>query len=303
MPINTLDHQHLYYFYWVATLKNFTQAAKKNRCSKSHISKAISQLESDLKTKLFQRTTRHIELTESGEHLLTVVSKLFKDLDEGLDTLQTLTNKPAGHIRLSAPPALAKSMLAPLIAAFIKHYPDISIHCDCESTVVDLVKDNYDLAFRNTKLPDSTDIARHLTDIQFVCVASHTCASVIKKIKRPHDIEDYAIFAYNMPGGIEWLFEKDGCKEHVHLNPSFTSNLSMMILATLQSSKGIAILPDFLIQDELNNKSITQVLPQWTLRKNPLYLVYPSKEFMPLKTRVLINFIVDWFKNINKKRI
>lgn len=296
MDLQHIDHQHLVYFYWVAKLMNFTKAAEQCRCSKSHISKAIAQLEFDLKAKLLQRTTRQLELTEAGEYLFKITSEMMLQLNDSLSRLQDITHQPHGHLKLSAPPALAEMMLAPIFGKFFKKHADISIHCDCESRKIDIVKEGYDAVFRNAKLEDSNYIARYLTDIQYVCVASkNICKEVAKAIKTPEDIQNFPTFAYDMPGGVQWVFEKGDQQKHIKLQPKLTSNLSMMVLAALESSKGIAVLPDFLIKKELKEKTLKKVLPSWHLRKIPLYLIYPSKEYMPLKNRVFIDFICDHF--------
>lgn len=295
MDISKIDHQQLAYFYWVATFMNFTKAAQVCQCSKSHISKAVTQLERDLKTKLLQRTTRQIELTESGEYLFIVTKDMMQQLQDGLGRLQEITNKPHGHLKISAPPALAEILLAPMLAKFYRQYPEITIQCRCESRVVDIIKECYDLVFRNATLEDANFIARHLIDIQYICVTGKNMQKQLKHIKTPKDIKNFPTFAYDMPGGIEWIFKKDTQQQHITLKPILTSNLSTMVLSVLESSKGIAVLPDFLIKDALKKKEILQVLPEWHLKEIPLYLIYPSKEYIPLKTRMFIEFIMKSF--------
>lgn len=296
MELANIDHQSLFYFYQVAVTNNFTAAAKVARCSKSHISKSISQLELDLQTKLFVRTTRQLQLTESGEHLFVIVQQMFSQLQQGIDQLQTITQKPAGQLKISAPPGMAEVLLSPLFAKFFKQFSDIRLHCQCDGAMIDIIKEGYDVAFRNANLQDSNYIARHLTDIQYICVASNTCDKVIKKIKQPQELKNFHTFSYAMPGGVEWIFENGEEQVNLELNPTFTSNLSMVVLSTLQQSKGIAMLPDFLVKKLLREKKLIRVLPKWKLRSIPLYLVYASKDYMPLKTKVFIEFMLKQFR-------
>jgi DNA-binding transcriptional LysR family regulator len=289
-----IDQQDYYNFYNVARYLSFTKAAQALNRSKSYISKSISSLEVQLQTKLIQRTTNNLTLTQAGERLFQTVTAMQVTLESGLESLQTINQVPMGRLNISAPPALAESVLAPALALFSKKYPHITMQINCESRLVHVIDDGFDIIFRSAILEDANFIARPLLSCGYSCVANIAAKEKISHLKHPNDLTTLPCFAYGKSGVAQWTFEKEQETITVPLQPIFYSNLSSMIKSFLMLSEGIAVLPNFVVQEDLKEGRLLPVLPTWDMMESPVYMVYPSRHYMPLKLKCFIDFMLQY---------
>ena len=287
------DQRDLLNFHHVALHGSFTKAADSLQVSKSHISKSISRLEQQLQKKILQRSTRQLVLTEAGEQLFATTTMMQATLTQGLEKLQVLAGKPKGKLKISAPPAFAVEVLAPLLVKFMQAYPDVTIELDLASKLVDIISGGYDLVFRSALLKDSNLIARKLFDCDDILVASPTLFNQHQMPVLPQDLERLPCIAYQASGSskINWQLKKNNQNRVVNLTPVLTCNLMAMLKKCALNGAGVARLPLFMVKDELQQKQLYRVLPEWNLSGAALYMVYPSREYLPLKTRCFIDFV------------
>ncbi len=287
-----IDQHDLVNFYHVVCQQSFTKAAEYLGVSKGYISKSIQRLEMQLKQSLIQRTTRKFSLTPAGETLFTTATQMQQTLQSGLENLQVLNRSPHGLIKVSASPAVANQFLAPLFAAFMQKFPNITINIDIDTTLVDIIGKQYDVVFRSARLEDSNLVARKLFDIKNIVVASPTLLKHYPKPTTPEDLLNFPCMGYSINGRITWHFQRQRQKSVINIEPKLVSNHSAFLKQCALNGGGIAAIQSLLVFNEIEQHKLIQLLPEWQLRSTPLYMIYPSRQFLPLKTRSLIDFIL-----------
>ncbi|MDF1797250.1 MAG: LysR family transcriptional regulator [Coxiellaceae bacterium] len=288
-----IDQRDLFNFYHTVCQQSFTKAAEHLGVSKGYISKSIYRLEAQLKQKLMQRTTRQFTLTPAGEELFATANSMQATLQSGLESLQVLNQSPHGLIKVSASPAVANRFLAPLFARFMVAFPNITIDVDIDTTFVDIIGKQYDMVFRGARLEDSNLVAKKLFDIGNILVASPALFEHYPKPSTPEDLAQLPCMAYPIDGRVIWRFQHQRKKSVINIKPKLVCNHSAFLRQCALSGGGVASIQSLLIHDEIKQGKLIHLLPEWQLRSTPLYMLYPSREFLPLKTRCLIDFIVE----------
>jgi DNA-binding transcriptional LysR family regulator len=202
-------------FVSVAEQASFTRAAKRLGRSTATLSQTVRALEERLGVRLLNRTTRSVALTDAGERLMKQLQPLFEAFDEAVESVNAFRDKPAGHLRLLAPPLAAKCVLAPLLADFLLEYPEISVELSIDLAITEVVASHFDAGFRR-----GDRVAREMTavrvsdDLHFVAVASPEYLALHGKPTVPSDLHAHNCIRLRLPGGefLPWVFrvgEKD----------------------------------------------------------------------------------------------
>ncbi len=291
-----IDQRDLFNFYTAVKHRSFSAAAQALGVSKGYISKSIKRLESQVANKLIHRSARQWQLTAAGNELFTTAQSMQASLDHGLEQLQIINNTPSGCIKISAPPAVAESLLAPLLSRFMHQHPSISIDMHLDTALVDIVSGGFDLVFRGARLEDSNLIARKLVDIEHVLVASPDFLKQHGTPKIPTDLEQLPCMGYPVEGRIIWPLRQARKSARINIEPALASNQSSLLKQCALQGAGITKLLSFMVTEELRAKTLIPVLNDWQLDTLPLYAVYPSREFLPLKTKALLNYITSNIK-------
>ena len=153
-------------FYYVVEQHSFSKAAERLHVSKSFISKKITRLERELKTRLIARSTRKLTLTQAGDSFYRYCAHVVQAAEKGYAMMHELQGKPAGLLKVSIPPALALNLLSPVFSEFLTQYPEVILDIQLDSRLVDLVKEGYDLALRSAILESSNLIAKKIFTVK-----------------------------------------------------------------------------------------------------------------------------------------
>ncbi|MCF6807891.1 LysR family transcriptional regulator [Thiotrichales bacterium 19S9-12] len=290
------DQRDLFIFHKVALLESFTKAAENLNVSKGYISKVIARLEDQLQSKLIQRSTRQFVLTDRGEQLFITTVLMQEELSKGLEKLQVLSGVPKGKLKISAPPALTEKVLAPIISEFVEKYPEVKIDLNLETEYVDVISGGYDLIIRNGLLDDAGFIARKLLDVKVTLVSSPLLFEKYTLPQIPEDLENLPCITYGAADKVMWQFSQGKQKVSVAVNSKLTCNLSSLLKTCMLNGTGITTMPYFMVKEEIEQKKIIELLPKWEIPSTPLYLVYPSRQYMPLKTRSFMEHLISKFK-------
>ena len=283
-------------FYHVVRLKSFSQAAEKLQLSKAFVSKHINQLEKELKIHLLIRNTRRLRLTEAGEAFYLQCEKLFELAQQSYENIATLRSQPTGTLRISAPPALALHLLAKPLAEYQKKYPEIKLNVILESRIIDLVQEGYDLAIRSAILPDSNLIARKLTMINHVLCASPRYLKLYGKIDHPEQLAEHCFGSFDNAAATQTLeFIRGNRQFKITVDSQFQSNQLDFIVKMVMADCCLAVLPEFMVTTEIAKGQLIACLKKYRLPAKPLYLIYPQRELIPLKVKVLIDLLNDYF--------
>ena len=281
----------------VIEMGSFVRAADTLSMSKAAVSRYVSDLESRLGVRLIQRTTRKLSLTEEGEVFYARCKEILAGLDEAEAEISLRTGQAVGQIKISAPVSFGILHMASLWGVFISQQPKISLDITLSDRVVDLVEEGIDVAIRIGRLPSSTMISRKLATTRMVLCASPAYLRRTGKPKKLADLTDHAVLAFSYwSGGDEWQFEGPLGTESVKVKPRMHANSGDTCRGGALEHQGIILQPTFLVGTDLQLGALVEVLPQYKSIELGIFAVYPSRKHISPKIRLLIDFLVDWFK-------
>ncbi|WP_256661879.1 MULTISPECIES: LysR family transcriptional regulator [Gammaproteobacteria] len=291
-----LDLQQLSSFLAVVRAGSFVGAAEATNLSKAAISRHVGELEASLGIRLLHRTTRRLSLTEDGQRFHTRAIELVAAFDE-LET-ETISRgaEAAGVLRINAPVSFGLLHLAPLWPRFVDANPKVQLDVDLNDRVVDLVEEGYDIAVRITNLADSQLIGRRLTTTRIVLCASRDYLEAHGHPRTPQDLATHRIVAYSYwTGRDDWRFTGPAGEEHVRISPHIRTNSGDTCRIAALAHQGIVLQPDFLIGEDLKQGRLVELMPEYRSLTLGIHAVYPSRKHLPMKTRRILDFLVDAF--------
>ncbi len=276
----------------VVTTGSMSAAARDLGLSPAVVSKRLGRLEDRLGTRLLQRTTRKIALTEDGQGYYERVQAILSDIEEAEAFLARRAEDARGTLKISAPTSFGRMHIAPYLVPFMKANPGLTVNMQLSDEMVDIVGDGYDLAIRIGELSDSTLVARRLAPVHRILVAA---PSYIAERGMPRTIEDLdnhvCLAAHNND---PWRLE--GPQGAVVYRPTgpLQTNSSELVREAVLAGLGIAQRSTWDIGPDLAAGRLVRVLPDYTASRNvALYAVYPSRQFLPAKVRLFIDYLAE----------
>ncbi len=264
----------------VANHLSFSKAAERLGIPLSRVSRRIAELEDHLGTKLFERTTRQVRLTEEGRRLLDQC----QDPIEALQGVAGFTDDTRRQsIRITAPPLAARTTIGPRLLDFAKLNPDVAFEMTTTNVLLDFFRDNIDLAFRLGPLTDSSLVAKRLWSVPYCFCAGQGFIrehGLDGSISRPDFL---ALPALN--AGQPWALESGETLQPKHIAHSLT-DLDVIAHAA-RRNLGVAMLPSDMVNGELQRLEVTDALPM----TRDMFAVYPSRRLLPARVRKLIDFM------------
>jgi DNA-binding transcriptional LysR family regulator len=278
----------------VARTGNMSAAGREMGLSPAVVSKRISQLEDRLGARLFQRTTRHLNLTETGAGYFKRVVDILSLCEEAEDFVSRRNTKPRGQLKVTMPTTFSRLHIAPYLGAFLARYPDIELDVQLTDNFIDIIRDGFDLAIRIGELEDSSLVARKIApDNRVICAAP----AYLEKHGTPASLAD--LDGHNcLSAGAQdvWRLEGPEGQHHVRTNGNVRSNSGEFIRETLRAGLGLGLRSTWDIGPELKSGELKVVLPQYRGSSNvAIYAVYPCREFMPAKVTALIEFLAEFY--------
>ena len=294
MP-NLPDLEGLAIFAKVVDMRSFAGAASELNLSKATVSKAVSRLEARLGTRLFNRTSRRLALTDAGRQLSARAAHILAEAEAAEDDARAQSSTPRGRVRLAVPMSFGVLHVAPLIAEFLATYPEVSIELNLSDAIVDLIGEGYDAAIRIGALPDSSLVARRLCDTQRYLVGS---PAYLKKHGRPNhplQLADHACLGYTYAIGPEtWRFTtKDGKSASVRPSGPLRVNNGDAMMPALIAGIGLGVLPEFIVREALADGRLLRLLPEWTLASGAVYWLTPPGGPRPKRVDILRDFLMS----------
>lgn len=276
---------------------SFTAAADALEVSKAAVSKAVTRLEARLGSRLLQRTTRRLTLTEAGEALYHGARRALSDLDAAEADVQALTGRPRGRLRVTVPVLVATEFLAPRLPEFERLYPEIVLDLDLDNRFIDLVSERFDLAIRLTTLSDSTLVARRLAEVRVVTCATPDYLDRHGTPETPAALRDHRCLAYSLDRTpSDWHYRRDdGTTETVRVAGPMRSNSDPMLKRMALANLGFVRMPELFLRDELADGRLIEVLAPYAMPPITLAAVFPTRAHLPPKTRVFVDFVARWF--------
>ncbi|MGY8665675.1 LysR family transcriptional regulator [Bradyrhizobium sp. UFLA05-109] len=278
-------------FCLVAELKSFATAAQRLRISPAMASKHVMQLEKRLGTRLLNRTSRRVSLSESGTLYFEQARQMLDSLDEVEAAVSKATVVPRGVLRLTAPVWMANAMFAGVLAEYQARYPEVRLDVDLSGRLVNLVEEGFDLALRATGAPDEALIARPISGVPFYMVAAPAFLKRAGRPTKPADLSGQALLHYALYPGESFSLTGERGTETIKLNPVLRSgNETLLHMAALEGM-GFAFLPKWLVTDDIAAGRLEHVMPDQIIFVGKLFAVYPSRKYLSAKVRTFIDFV------------
>jgi len=279
----------------VAELGSFARAAEELSLSQATVSKAVTRLETRLKTSLLHRTSRRISLTESGRGALERAARILAEGEAAEAEAAAQSEQPRGLVRLAVPMSYGLRWVAPLLPGFFRAYPEVSIDLHLSDASVDLVGDGFDAALRIAALPDSSLVARRLCAVTQYVVASPEYLQREGRPAHPRELANRPClsYAYRARSAV-WRFTNDAGEEEpvMPAGPLRVTNYDAL-LPTLLDGLAIAELPEFIAGEYLADGRLEAILTDWSLTKGGLYFVTPSARARPAKVAALSDYFAE----------
>ena len=281
-------------FLAVVELGTYTKAADYLNISKAMASLHVKALEEALSVTLLVRSTRSVALTESGQQFYDEFKQIFTHIEAAFDNAQHGSRRLRGQLRISTTAEFGERYVLPLIPQFVRRYPGIGISHQVNSSLSDLVAEKLDLVVRLGSLADSNLKSRKLADYEIWLVAAPQLPG-LPAVQQPQDLADLPWIANsNLDSPTHWMLENaQGQQTEVLGRAAHQSNSSSAIRALALAGLGVAVLPDWLVQDDVRSGRLQRVLPGYALPSQPIHLVFPNSRHLPRKTRVFIDFLAE----------
>lgn len=270
---------------------SFTKAAERLNISTAMASKHLSSLEKQLHTRLLQRNSRNLHLTEAGEKYYQRSKAALEHLDEAADAARAETISPSGSLKITAPVWFSCQYFANLIVQYRQQYPDIQLEIDLSNRRVDLAADGYDLALRMTNMLRDHEVAQPLCEIPFYLVGTSNYANTDY-----HALSQLPAVLPNYTDLSQKVLLVNGKKLSLKLKPVFLSNNTIFLYQAIKNGIGIGYLPAWLIEEDLARQTLVKLLPDDAFPPITLYGIYPHYRFISRKTRSFIEYLYTSLK-------
>jgi DNA-binding transcriptional LysR family regulator len=277
----------------VVTAGSMSAAGRELGLSPPVVSKRIKSLEERLGTRLLQRTTRQLALTESGQGFYERVVAILASVDEAETWVSRRTAAARGILRVSAPTSFGRMHIAPHLVDFLKAYPDITIDLSLSDQFVDIVAEGFDLAVRIADLADSSLVAKRLAPNHRVLCA--TPDYLIHK-GMPRDLNDLQQHQLLLHNSDHWKLEGPDGVTIVRVESAIRTNSSEVIREAVLAGVGIALRSTWDVGPEIDSGRLKIILPEWhASTRVAVYAVYPSRRHLAHKVRLFMDFLADRF--------
>src|SRR6266550_1276650 len=279
-------------FLAIAEERSFTKAAKRSGVSPSAMSHAIRGLEETLGVRLLSRTTRSVAPTEAGEQLLARLRPAITDIQDALDQLAGLRDKPAGRVRLIVPRLAGTTVIGPKLAKFRRDYPDVVLEVTADDSRVDIVAGGFDAGIHFGEYIQKDMIAVRVSkDHRAAIVGAPSYFKSHPKPKTPHDLLKHRCinFRHGSAGVYRWEFDKGKKSLSVAVNgPLIADDVDIVIRAAIDGI-GLAFVGEDKVSQHLASGALIRVLDDWCQPFSGFFLYYPSRRQQPAALSALIN--------------
>ena len=283
-------------FLTVAETGSFTATAEQLEISKPMISRYVALMEEWLNARLFQRSTRKVALTDAGEQAVLFCQRIANLTAEMEQEMMAQQGELRGVLRVTSSQTFGAYHLVKTVNRFLQLHPKLNIQLLLNDQQMDLISERIDLAIRITNTPDPNFIARKLADCHSLLVATPDYLAQFGTPKQPEDLYQHHYLSHHNINRKAWKCTQGEKEILLDLNSRFTTNDTQALLNSVLDGNGIAMLPKYMLETELQQGTLQAVLTDWQLPIFSIYAMYPSRDKLPLAVRKLIDFLVESFE-------
>ena len=291
------DLNDMLYFAEVVERGGFAAAGRALGIPKSRLSRRVSDLETQLGVRLLQRTTRKLSLTEVGEAYLRHCQAMRESAQAAADTVAQVQTAPRGTIHVSCPVTLAQTVVAELMPRFLAQYPEVRIDMLVSNRAVNLVEEGIDVALRVRPSVDDSGsmVVKRLDHTTQILVAS---PELLIRQGTPVTLDDLArldSIAMSAPDGRStWnLIGPGGVHQTVQHTPRYVADDLLTLKYAAVAGTGVCWMPDYMCQDEMRERKLVRVLPDWAPAPSIVHAVFPSRRGLSPAVRSFLDYLGD----------
>ncbi|MDR5735272.1 LysR family transcriptional regulator [Caballeronia sp. LZ025] len=286
--------QNMRVFARVIEAGSFTAAAQSMNSTTGAMSRAVSELEAHLRTRLMNRSTRRLALTSAGERYLKRVLQILADIDGAEEEASDAHEHPSGTLRMFSFASVGQHYILPAIARYRALYPDVKVELTLSQRMPDLFEGSSDVAVVSAgTLSDSEVISHRLGSTFSILCASPAYIDARGTPAQPADLSSHDCLTLQTPAfpAREWTLEGPQGRETLHISGTVQVNIAESLVVAIREGMGIGILPLYAAIDGLRDGSLVRVLPDHTLQHTNLFALYASRKFVDAKTRTWVEFL------------
>jgi DNA-binding transcriptional LysR family regulator len=282
----------------VARTGNMSAAGREMGLSPAVVSKRISLLEEEVGARLFQRTTRQLTLTETGEGYFKRVVDILNLVEEAQDFVSRRNTKARGLLKVTAPTSFSRLHIAPYLPEFLEKFPEIELDVHLTDDFVDIISRGFDVAIRIGELQDSSLVQKKLANDMRVIVAA---PKYLEKFGAPAKLGDLDFHNCLSAGAQEfWRLQGPDGEHALRVKGNIRSNSAEFVREALMAGLGLGLRSVWDIGPELQRGDLKVVLPQYRgAEAVAIYAVYPCRDFMPTKVNALIDYLTNLYSSEN----
>lgn len=275
---------------------SFAKAAARLNLSTSAASRHVAELEAHLDTRLLQRTTRRISLTESGRGFYEHCVQILAELDDAERDASQASATPRGTVRLTTSINFGMRHVTPAIVGFLARYPQVKFDVSLSDRVVDLVEEGFDLAIRIGAAGPDTLVARKLGETRLVPCASPAYLAKHGAPGMPEDLKHHNCLTYEYALRDEWVFvDAAGVECKVRVSGSLNSNNGDLLAEAAAQGLGVVCEPTFIVGPEIRAGRLVPILQEFAAPRSPIYAVYTSRKHLSARVRLFVDFLGERF--------
>lgn len=273
---------------------SFAGAAERLGLSTSATSRLVAELETHLQTRLLNRTTRRVNLTEAGRTYYERCVQLLADLEEAEQEAARSAAVPRGTVRLTSTVSFGVRHVSPAIASFLARFPEVRFDVSLSDRIVDLVEEGFDLAVRIGSPGSENLVARRLGDTRLICCASPAYLAERGTPAAPEDLVHHNCLTFR--NTTQWKFrDRSGAERSVRVSGNLNSDNGELGAAAAAHGAGIALDLAYLVGPELRAGRLVQVLAEFEAPPLPIYAVYPTRRHLSAKVRLFVDHLIEYF--------
>jgi len=272
--VDRIDAMRL--FIRVADAGSFSKAASDLGLGQPTVSRRIQDLEASLDAALFLRTTRSLSLTEAGERFYKRAGDILVEFDDAEAEARGLDHEPVGLLRISCVSSMARLVIGPRIASFMKLYPHVRVDVLTDDAYTDLVGEGVDLAFRIGTLVDSSLMAKKVGEAPRALWAAPDYLAARGMPQHPRDLAQHDAVMFRQTTTNEWVLSRDEETVSVKVDGRFRASSGDLLLQAAQNGLGLFLSASWLVSDCVNDGSLVRVMPEWTATPSPIHCVWTS---------------------------
>jgi DNA-binding transcriptional LysR family regulator len=276
---------------------SLSAAARRLGTPLTTVSRKVSELEAHLRTRLLNRSSRRLTLTDAGQSYVAACKRILDDVEEAERAASGEYSAPRGDLIITAPIVFGRLHVLPVVAAFLKAYPEINIRLVQADRTVNLAEDHVDLAVRIGELPDSSLVATRVGTIRRVVCGSPAYFAARGTPRHPSDLDTHDCIAFEGPASLSsWTFAKGKSETTVAIRSRLSVNTAEAAVDAAVAALGLTRVLSYQTADAVRADTLVLALEEFELTPWPVSLVYPAQRLLPLKLRAFIDFAAPRLK-------